>query len=141
VMGHAKMPTEFGQGAHYVTLSGGWAYSISSRSKNPAAAFKVLQMANTRDVLAQYDYNVANIGVRKDEVQVPIYKKMPLSDFATSLLSFTQFRPGFPAYPKISNQIDLAMENVMSGMSVSNAASAFQSAVTGIVGPANVETR
>ena len=141
VMGHAKMPTEFGQAPHYVTLSGGWAYSISSRSKHPDAAFQVLKMGNTRDELAQYDVNVGNIGVRKDEVQAPVYKKLPLSDFSTSLLTFTQFRPGFPAYPKISNQIDLAMENVMSGMSVTDAAAAYQSAVTGIAGPANVETR
>ena len=102
---------------------------------------KITSRTDTRDVLAQYDYNVANIGVRKDEVQVPIYSKLPLSDFTTGLLSFTQFRPGFPAYPKISNQIDLAMENVMSGMSVSDAASAYQQAVTGIAGSANVEMR
>jgi multiple sugar transport system substrate-binding protein len=141
VMGHAKMPTEFGQAPHYVTLSGGWAYSISSRSTHPDEAFQVLKMGNTRDELAQYDANVGNIGVRKDEVQVPVYKNVPLNDFFTSMLTFTQFRPGFPAYPKISNQIDLAMENVMSGMSVTDAAAAFQSAVTGIAGPANVETR
>ncbi len=142
VMGHAKMPTEFGQGAHYVTLSGGWAYSISSRSKHPNEAFEVLKMANTRDELAQYDVNVGNIGVRKDEVQVPIYSKLPLSDFTTGLLSFTQFRPAFPAYPKISNQIDLAMENVMSGSSTpADALTAYQQAVTGIAGAANVESR
>jgi multiple sugar transport system substrate-binding protein len=140
-MGHAKMPTEFGQAPHYVTLSGGWAYSISSRSAHPDAAFQVLKMGNTRDELAQYDVNVGNIGVRKDEVQVPAYRNVPLNDFFTSLLSFTQFRPGFPAYPKISNQIDLAMENVMTAMSVADAAAAYQQAVTGIAGPANVETR
>ena len=141
VMGHAKMPTEFGQAPHYVTLSGGWAYSISSRSAHPDAAFQVLQMANTRDKLAAYDVAVGNIGVRSDEVQAAVYSKLPLSDFSTSLVGFTQFRPGFPAYPKISTQIDLAMNLVMSGTSVKDAAATFQSAVTGIVGPANVETR
>jgi len=141
VMGHAKMPTEFGQAPHYVTLSGGWAYSISSKSAHPAEAFQVLKMGNTRDELAQYDVNVGNIGVRKDEVQVAAYRNVPLNDFFTSMLTFTQFRPGFPAYPQISNQIDLAMENVMSGMSVADAAAAYQRAVTGIAGPANVETR
>ncbi len=140
-MGHAKMPTEFGQAPTSVTLSGGWALSISSRSTHPDAAWQVVQAASTRDKLAQYDYMVGNIGVRSDEVQVPIYRKLPLSDFSTSLVAFTQFRPGFPAYAKISNQIDLAMENVMTGMTVSDAASAFQQAVTGIVGPANVEMR
>lgn len=142
VMGHAQMPTKFGQAPHYVTLSGGWAYSISSRSAHPDAAFQVLQMANTRDMLGQYDVNVGNIGVRSDEVQVPAYKSVPLSDFYTSLVAFTQFRPGFPAYPKISNQIDLAMENVMTGQySPADAMAFYASAVTGIAGPASVEAR
>ncbi len=141
VMGHAKMPTEFGQAPHYVTLSGGWAYSISSKSAHPDEAFQVLKMANTREKLGNYDAAVGNIGVRKDEVMVPAYAKIPLSSFYTSLVAFTQFRPGFPAYPKISNQIDLAMENVMSGMKASDAMATFASAVTGIAGANNVETQ
>jgi multiple sugar transport system substrate-binding protein len=141
VMGHAKMPTQFGQAPHYVTLSGGWAYSISSKSAHPDEAFQVLKMGNTRDELAQHNANTGGIGARKDEVQVAAYRNIPLNDFFTSMLTFTQFRPGFPAYPQISNQIDLAMENVMSGMSVADAAATYQRAVTGIAGPAHVETR
>jgi multiple sugar transport system substrate-binding protein len=141
VMGMAKMPTEFGQAPHFVTLSGGWAYSISAKSAHPDEAFKVLQAANTRDNLALFDVLVGNIGVRKDESTVPSYASVPMNPFFTSLVAFTQFRPGFPAYPKISNQIDLAMENVMSGTSVKDAMSYYADAVKGIAGTANVETR
>jgi multiple sugar transport system substrate-binding protein len=141
VMGMAKMPTEFGQAPHYVTLSGGWAYSISSKSAHPDQAFKVLQAANSQANLALFDVLVGNIGVRKDEATVPSYAKVPMNPFFTSLVAFTQFRPAFPAYPKVSNQIDLAMENVMSGTDPKTAMSYYSSAVKGIVGSANIETR
>jgi multiple sugar transport system substrate-binding protein len=141
VMGMAKMPTEFGQAPSYVTLSGGWAYSISARSGNKAAAFKVLQAANSAQNLALFDELSGNIGVRKDEASIPVYANVPMNPYFTSLVAFTQFRPAFTAYPKISNQIDLAMENVMSGTGPQSAMSDYASAVTGIAGAANVETR
>jgi multiple sugar transport system substrate-binding protein len=55
------------------------------------------------------------------------------------MLSFTQFRPAFPEYPKISNQIDLAMEEVMSGTKPADAMATYAAAVTGIVGRNKVE--
>jgi len=142
VMGHAKMPTQFGQAPNYVTLSGGWAYSIGARSAHADAAFQVLKLANTQAMLGQYDANIQNIGVRKDETDVKAYAAIPLSPFYSSLVTFTQFRPAFPAYPRISNQVDLAMENVMTGQfKPADAMTAYQQAVTGIVGASNVETR
>jgi len=139
VMGHAKMPTESGASPSHVTLSGGWAFSVASRSSNQAAACKVLKQMNSRPNLAWYDVNVANIAPRKDVVKVPAYANVPLSGFFTSLLSFTQFRPAFPEYPRVSNQVDVAMENVMSGMKPADAMSAYSQAVTGIVGADKTE--
>src|SRR5207245_4145835 len=54
-MGVAKMPTEFGQAPNYVTLSGGWAYSITAKSAHPDQAFEVLKAANSQDLLGSYD--------------------------------------------------------------------------------------
>lgn len=139
VMGQAKMPTQFGQAPHYVTLSGGWAYSISAKSNHKDAAFQVLKLANSKENLAAYDVAVSNITPRKDVVDVKAYAQVPLSSFYTGLLSFTQFRPGFPAYPRISNQIDSAMESVMSGIKPEDALANFSSAVTGIAGSNSVE--
>ena len=94
----------------------------------------MLQAANSLANLAEFDVLVGNIGVRKDEATVPAYNSIPMNPFFTSFLAFTQFRPGFPAYPKISNQIDLAMENVMTGTSPKDAMSDFVDAVKGIAG-------
>jgi multiple sugar transport system substrate-binding protein len=141
VMGHAKMPTEFGQAPHWVTLSGGWAYAISAKSAHKAEAFQVLKIANSKSLLAWYDVHIANLSPRKDVLTVPSYRHVPLNTFFTNLLKYTFFRPAFPEYPRISNQIDLAMENVMSGMKPQDAMAAYAQAVTGIVGKSHVEIR
>jgi multiple sugar transport system substrate-binding protein len=138
-MGVAKMPTESGQAPNYVTLSGGWAYSITSQSTHKDQAFQVLKTANSADLLASYDVAAGQVATRQDVVNVSAYQSTPLSQFYTSLVAFTQFRPGFVAYPKISLQIDQAMQNVMSGQSPSQAMSTFAQAVAGIAGASNVE--
>jgi multiple sugar transport system substrate-binding protein len=140
-MGVAKMPTEDGQAPNYVTLSGGWAYSITSKSAHPDQAFKVLQTAFSKDLLATYDVQAGQVAPRQDIVDVPAYHDAPLSPFYTSLVAFTQFRPAFPAYPKVSLQIDNAMQHVMSGQSPSEAMNAYAQAVAGIAGASNVEQR
>lgn len=138
-LGVAKMPTEFGQAPKYVTLSGGWAYSIAARSQHKDQAFQVLKAAMSKDMLAGYDVADAQITPRKDVVDVPDYKNVPLSPFFTELVGFTQFRPAFPAYPKISVEVDRAMQNVMQGQSAADALSAYGQSVTNIAGATNTE--
>src|SRR5947209_11465414 len=64
VMGHTQMPTQFGGAPGHVTLSGGWAYSIASRSSNKAAACQVLKVMNSRANLASYDVAAGQIAPR-----------------------------------------------------------------------------
>jgi multiple sugar transport system substrate-binding protein len=138
-MGVAKMPTQFGDAPNYVTLSGGWAYSIAARSAHKDAAFKVLQVAFSKTLLGHYDARAAQIAPRKDITTLDEYKNLPEYPFYTDLLNFTQFRPGFPAYPKISVQIDSAMQHVMTGQSADAAMATFSQSVQSIAGSANVE--
>lgn len=140
-MGMAKMPSELGQAPGNVTLSGGWSYAISAHSPNKDAAFKVLQVANSQQVLAGYDVSAGQITPRKDIVSVPSYANVPGNSFFTSLVAFSQFRPAFPEYPKISVQIDAAMQSVMQGKSPDEAMATYDQAVTAIVGAGNTETQ
>jgi multiple sugar transport system substrate-binding protein len=140
VLGLAKIPTQNGQAPGYNTMSGGWSWAISSKSPNAALAFKVLQLANSKQNLASFDAAIANITPRKDVATVPVYGSIPLNSYFTSLLSFTHYRPAFPAYPKISLQIQEAMELVMNGTSPKDAMSNFADAVKGIAGASNVES-
>jgi len=139
-LGMAKMPTELGAAPTNVTLSGGWSYSISAHSQNKDAAFKVLQVANSQSLLGAYDVAAGQITPRKDIVTTPAYANVPGNAFFTSLVAFSQFRPAFPAYPKISVEIDQAMQSVMQGKSPAEAMAAYSQAVTSIVGASNTET-
>jgi multiple sugar transport system substrate-binding protein len=138
-MGMAKMPTQTGAVPTNVTLSGGWSYSIPSHAANKNAAFQVLKVANSKALLAAYDVAAAQIAPRQDISTVPAYQTLPGNSFFSSLVSFSQFRPAFPAYPKVSLQIDSAMQQVMQGKSPDDAMAAYQQAVVGIVGAANTE--
>jgi multiple sugar transport system substrate-binding protein len=64
---------------------------------------------------------------QKANSQTPIF---------TEVVGVTQYRPAYPEYPKISNQIQVAMESVMSGQqSPADAQKAYDDAVKSIVGP------
>ena len=53
----------------------------------------------------------------------------------TDVVSVTKYRPAFPEYPKVSNQIQVAMESVMTGQATpEEAQKAYDEAVKGIVG-------
>jgi multiple sugar transport system substrate-binding protein len=140
-MGMAKMPTEDGQAPGYVTLSGGWSYAISAQSKHKDLDFQILKTAFSLNNLTNFDVQSAGIAPRKDAINVSSYKNLPGNTFFTSLVSFTQFRPAFPVYPKISVQIDTAMQQVMQGQSPTSAMSTYAQNVTNIAGAANVEKR
>jgi multiple sugar transport system substrate-binding protein len=92
-------------------------------------------------VLAGYDVSAGQITPRKDIVSVPSYANVPGNSFFTSLVAFSQFRPAFPEYPKISVQIDAAMQSVMQGKSPDEAMATYDQAVTAIVGAGNTETQ
>jgi multiple sugar transport system substrate-binding protein len=138
-LGMAKMPTQSGQDPQYVTLSGGWADSITARSTHKDLAFEVLKIAYTKQSLADYDVEAAQIAPRKDIGDVPAYHDLPGNTFFTELVGFTQFRPGFPAYPKLSVEITRAMQQVMQGQTSTEAMASYAQAATGITGESNTE--
>ena len=88
-----------------------------------------------------YDVQASQITPRQDIAQMSEYSKQADYPFYTSLVAYSQFRPGFVAYPKISLQIDSAMQHVMSGQSSADAMKAYSQSVIGIVGANNTEQR
>lgn len=140
VMAWTPMPTDNGQPPHYVTLSGGWALSISAKSQHPSLAWQFIETACDRYDTAWVDAHVVNIAPRADVAASPIYHAIPTMSAFSKLLPYTYFRPAFPAYPKISYYIDQAMEEVMTGqMSPAAAMSQYAQEVTALVGASHTE--
>jgi multiple sugar transport system substrate-binding protein len=143
VLGQAPMPTQDGQAPGKVSLSGGWTWAISAKSKSAALAWKFIQALQTQQNAAKFAVNNSQIAVRNDVSKAPSYQKAnSQTPIFTEVVGVTQYRPAYPEYPKISNQIQVAMESVMSGQqSPADAQKAYDDAVKGIVGPDKTTTQ
>ena len=141
VLGETPMPTENGQAPGAVSMSGGWTLAVGSRSANPGLAMKFVELALNKQHSVDYDIAASQIAVRKDVAADPQYKKSnPTVGFFTGLVKVTNFRPALPVYPRVSDQIQVAMEQVMTGQaSPQQATSTYASSVRGIVGGNKIE--
>ena len=137
VMGQAAMPTQDGQAPGKVSLSGGWTWAISAKSQSPDLAWKFITALQTEQNATQFVVNASQIAVRGDVAKAASYQKANSeTPVFTDVVSVTQYRPAYPEYPKISNQIQVAAESVMTGQqSPEQAQKAYDEAVKGIVGP------
>ncbi len=141
VMGYTPMPTENGQSPHYTSLSGGWALSISKKAQHPNLAWSFIKLACNKQNTAYINAHWVTLSPRKDSATTHEYlSAAPNMGFSTNMLKYTFYRPAFPAYAKISYQIQQAMEEVMTGkMTPQQAMNQYASAVTKIVGTSHVE--
>jgi multiple sugar transport system substrate-binding protein len=140
-MGYTPMPTQDGQSPSSVSMSGGWTLGVGSKSKNPSLAFKFIELALNKANSLNFDITVNQIPVRKDVAAEPSYAASnPSAEFFSSLVAVTKFRPATTDYSKISNQIQVATNSVMSGQQTPQQASqAYDQALTGIVGQKNTK--
>ena len=74
--------------------------------------------------------------MRSDVASDPKYTDAnPTNKFFSDLVKVTHFRPATSVYPKVSNNIQVAMESVMSGQQTpKEAAKAYDDALTDAVG-------
>jgi multiple sugar transport system substrate-binding protein len=135
-MASTAMPSQSGQGTGKVSMSGGWAWSIPAKSKNPDLAWKFIQSLETEAASAQWNTVNATIPVRSDVAADAGYlKALPTNKFFSDLVADTFYRPGLPAYTQVSTAIQKAMESVTTGQaSVDKAAATFDSDVKTAVG-------
>lgn len=123
VMGQAKMPTQDGAAPGATSMSGGWTLAMGSKSKNPTAAWNFISLALNKDNSLYYATSNQNIPVRTDVASDPTYvKSNPTNAFFAGLVKITNFRPATSSYPAVSNNIQVAMESVMTGQQTPAAA-------------------
>src|SRR3954452_3201951 len=116
VMGTAMMPTQDGKPPGGTSMSGGWALSVTSKAQNPSLAFGLVSTALNKENSLAYDIAAGQIPVRRDVATDPKYlSSNPTAPFFGKLVDITTFRPALPVYPRVSDQIQVAMESVMTG--------------------------
>lgn len=139
VMGWARMPArEPGSGIRgqdYVTASGGTGWVLNPNTKNPEEVWELMAFMNSKAARDEYQHYQPGISARDD---VPVPDNPFLTETAGVLLPLTVSRPNNDHYAKVSEQIQLMTENVVSGVfSAEQAMDAFAAAVTQIVGAEN----
>ncbi|MCU1478691.1 MAG: sugar transporter substrate-binding protein [Subtercola sp.] len=142
VMGVAAMPTETGQAPAQNSISGGWTLAVGAKTKAQDAAFSFISTALNKDNAQKLAIDYSLIPVRQDVSTDPAYlASNQNAAFFAGLIPDTHFRPATSQYSQVSNQIQVATEAVMTGQqSPADAAKAYDTAVTGIVGADNTTT-
>ncbi|WP_445182984.1 extracellular solute-binding protein [Pseudonocardia sp. Cha107L01] len=138
VLGTAAMPTQTGQAPGRVSMSGGWTWAIPKNAANPDKAWEFVKLISDREHHVKFDIVNTQIPVRTDVAKDPRYLAAnPTNGFFSSLVPVTHYRPAYALYPRISTEIQVAMESVMTGTTdVATAAKTYDERVKGIAGDA-----
>ncbi|TDC10358.1 extracellular solute-binding protein [Nonomuraea longispora] len=115
-MGWTVMPTQNGEEPGAVSMSGGWVMAMSSYAKNKQEAWDFIAVATNKENSLTYSLGSGDLAPRKDVAADPKYTAdNPSVKFFTDLASVTHYRPAFEEYPKVSAQIQEALEAVTTG--------------------------
>jgi multiple sugar transport system substrate-binding protein len=140
VMGWTGMPTQNGQAPGQVSMSGGWTWAIPQNADNPDVAWEFSKLLNDKQHQLKFAIDEVQIPVRKDVTADPSYAQAnPSNEFFASLVPITNYRPAYAVYPRISNEIQVATESVITGSAdVATAAAQYDNQVRAIAGDAVV---
>lgn len=139
VVGWAKMPAREPKkgfrSQDFVTASGGTGFILNPNARNPSLAWGLLATMFSQESLLKFQELEPRIRARDD---VPVTGDPVMSEMARQLLPLTTVRPQLPEYPKVSVEIQLMTERVVSGeMTPQQAMDAYARAVIQIVGAGN----
>ncbi len=139
-MGWTAMPTQTGQAPGKVSMSGGWTWAIPQNADNPDAAWEFSKLLNDKSHQLKFAIDEVQIPVREDVTADPSYAAAnPSNEFFASLVPITTYRPAYAVYPRVSNEIQVATESVITGSAdVAAAATQYDNQVRSIAGDAVV---
>ena len=124
-------------GTDYVSMSGGGGYFLNPNTKYPQQAWELLQFIGSADAINALLHGSAKVTARQD-VNAQVLAKDPLLSFiSTKVLPVTHYRPGLAVYPQVSQALQQATADIVSGKSVEDAAKTYGSAVEKAVGGAD----
>jgi len=130
----AMQPKSGTRGQDYVSMSGGSGYFLNPNTKFPQQAWELLTFIGSPDAVKTLIGDSPRITPRKD-VNSEILAKEPLLSFISQkVLPLTAYRPGLAVYPQVSQALQQATADIVSGKSVDEAAATYQSAVEKVAG-------
>src|SRR6478736_3995106 len=140
-VGYAYIPArEAGSGvggSDYVSMSGGGGYFLNPNTKYPQQAWELLQFIGSPDAINALLHGSAKVTARQDVNEQVLAKDPFLSFISQKVLPVTHYRPGLAVYPQVSQALQQATADIVSGKSVEDAAKTYGSAVEKAVGGAD----
>lgn len=134
VLGFAPMPTRNGGGTGIITMSGGWAWSIPSKSDNKDITMEFIKHLMEPSLYVDAIVAMGSIGTRADIVNNKKYFTLPFMHTATQYLKAASFRPKDSKYAAVSAHIQTMVESVVSGTSPADAMATYGVDVARTVG-------
>lgn len=134
ILGFAPMPTQNGDGTGIITMAGGWAWSIPSKSRNKNITMEFIKHLMEPSNYVDAIVSMGSIGTRTDIVDHEKYSAMPFIQTATEYLSVASFRPKDSKYSAVSIHIQNMVESVVSGTSPADAMATYGVEVARTVG-------
>jgi multiple sugar transport system substrate-binding protein len=130
----------FKRGQSFVSISGGGGRVINPHTQHAKEAWQLLTFINSKEATERLVQGTPRVTQRSDVNKETLYTDPLLGFVARNVLPITAYRPGFAAYPQVSQLLQLASQQVVSGTSVQKAAQSYQSALVKLVGAAKVES-
>ena len=142
IVGWAKIPAEEPgsgiNGQDFVSMSGGGGRVLNPNTQHPAEAWALMEFMNSHDAVLKQVENAARITQRQDVNDETLSGDPLLSFVSQEVLPITATRPGLAVYPQVSQLLQKAAEDAASGVSVADAAQAYESSLQDLVGAENV---
>jgi multiple sugar transport system substrate-binding protein len=133
----AREPGSGVGGTNEVSMSGGGGYFLNPNTKFPQQAWELLQFIGSPEAINALLHGSAKITARQD-VNAQVLAKDPFLSFVSQkVLPVTHYRPGLAVYPQVSQALQQATADIVSGKSVDEAAKAYGAAVEKAVGGAD----
>ena len=122
----------------FVSMSGGGGYFLNPNTKYPQQAWELLQFIGSPDAINA----AARTGRRRSRRGRTSTRRCSPSDpflsfISQKVLPVTHYRPGLAVYPQVSQALQQATADIVSGKSVDEAAKAYGAAVEKAVGGAD----
>ena len=116
-MGKAAMPTQDGQAPGKVSMSGGWTWAIPPKAGNPELAWKFIKPVSDAEHAAKWDIDNARSPCGPTSSGDPTYTDGQPDQRVLHRRWCRSPTTGrrTPQYPQVSNEIQVAMESVMTG--------------------------
>jgi multiple sugar transport system substrate-binding protein len=137
-VGYAMIPAKSSgagiRGQDFVSMSGGTGNVLNPATKYPQQAWELLQFMNSKDATIASLGGSPRLTQRKD-VNDEVLKNDPMLTYvAQKVLPLTAYRPGFAVYPRVSQALQQATLDVVTGKSPAEAAATYGHAVESVVG-------